>query len=224
MNLESYLGLGYTGLFLLSLVSNIIPYSSIPYLVFIAPIISKLRGLDLVISIISIATGATLGKIVVYFTGRFIARFKYFKKHYSGLSDISRYKKAVFITVFLVASLPIPDDVFYVPIGASRYNIFYFSIALFAGKLVISILTALYGVIVNYVLEEVAELPLYIYIPIMLLTTYILIAAIGKINWYKVEEVYGERGLIHALRYILYSFVEIVFIKPMIKFKSLISR
>lgn len=225
MDISYYIKLGYLGLFILALVSNAIPYSTIPYLVFIAPILSRLHGWNLVFSILALTIGAALGKIMVYFLGRFISRFKRVEKYLGELPTFTKkHLKATFITVLLVAALPLPDDVFYIPIGASRYNLLYFSIALFAGKLIITGLTAFYGVLMTLLLEEVANLPPIINIPLMIVMTLVLFIAIGKVNWVKVEEMYNEKGIISALQYAAWSFAEIIILKPIAKFKSLLFR
>lgn len=223
MSIEPFISLGYVGLFLLAFVSNSIPYSTIPYLVFIAPLLSKLRGLSLVIAIIALAVGATAGKLVVYTVGRSISGIRIVRDFIHGFSFFTRkHKKATFITVFVVAALPIPDDVFYIPIGASGYDLVPFTIALFAGKFVITSLTAIYGFILSYLLEGLTELPVVVSIPVMILITTVLMIAFGKVNWADVEKTYYEKGVLPALVCIAVSFIKVLIIKPVIKLKSLI--
>ncbi|MEM1612250.1 MAG: VTT domain-containing protein [Desulfurococcaceae archaeon] len=223
MSIELFVGLGYVGLFLLAFLSNSIPYSTIPYLVFVAPLLSRLRGLPLIIAIIALAAGATAGKLVIYAVGRSISSVKTVRNFIRGFSYFARkHEKVTFITVFLIAALPIPDDIFYIPIGASGYNVMQFTIALFTGKLIITLLTAVYGFILSYLLEGVTELPMVVSIPIMIVITAVLMVAFGKVDWAGVEKAYYEKGILPAFAYVVMSFIEVLILRPAIKLKSLI--
>ncbi|MEM1639110.1 MAG: VTT domain-containing protein [Desulfurococcaceae archaeon] len=213
---------GYIGLLIIALVSNAIPYSTVPYLIFVAPLLSQLRGLSLVLSVLALTLGATLGKIIVYIIGRSLSKAKKMKAFISNVSDfVNKHKKSVFVMVFLVAALPLPDDVFIIPIGSSKYSLLYFTIALFFGKLIVTSLTAVYGVFVVYTLEGVIGLPPIVNIPLMILITVIVMLVIGKIDWIMVEKTYNEKGSMAALIYIIRSIIEIAILKPIVKFISL---
>lgn len=184
-------GLGYFGMFLIALISNAIPYSTIPYLAIIAPILAKLNGFELIYAIIALSMGASLGKIFVYSIGRGISKIGFIDKLFKNMYVFThRYKKVTFITVFLVASLPIPDDVFYIPIGASKYNVLLFFIALLIGKTIVTILTALYGRVLGWLLEETANLPPVIYVPLMIVITILITLVINRIDWFKLGKIY----------------------------------
>lgn len=218
--------LGALGLFLLALVSNAIPYSTIPYLVVIASsILARLRGLDLLIAILTLSAGATMGKLVVYFIGRSLGRIEKIKNFtWSSTKFFSKHKKSVFTLIFLVAALPLPDDVFYIPIATARYSIIYFTIALFLGKLVITILTALYGISLGFLLEETAKLPVYISIPVMIAVTIVLTILVNKIDWAGVENTYIEKGALHAFIYLLKSIIKLLFITPLVKLITILEK
>lgn len=55
-----------------------------------------------------------------------------------------RAKVSLAIAIFFIALLPIPDDIIYIPLAATFYNLLYFSIAVITGKLVL--VTLFYGV------------------------------------------------------------------------------
>lgn len=212
----------FIGLLVLALLSNAIPYSTIPYLVFIAPLLSQLRGSSLALAVLALTLGATLGKIVVYLIGRSLLKVRKVKTYVGSVTGfINKHKKSVFIMVFLVTALPLPDDVFIIPIGSSKYSLLYFTVALFLGKLIITSLTALYGVFVAYVLEGVIGLPAVVNIPLMMLITGVIMIVIGKIDWITVEKTYDEKGSFAALVYIIRSILEIAVLKPISKFISL---
>lgn len=222
MSIESLLSWvkewGAFGFLLLAFVSNAIPYSTVPYLILVAPLLSRLKDFDLVTAIIALAAGATLGKLVVYLMGRSLRKLEKISNFtWTSSRFFSKHRKPVFILVFLVAALPIPDDVFYIPIGVAKYSILSFATALFLGKIVVTALTALYGVSTTFLLEDVAGLPVYLSIPLMILVTVILTVAIGKIDWYGVENNYIEKGFLHAFTYFLKSLLKVLFIAPLTK-------
>ena len=66
--LESY---GVLGVFIVSFLGNVIPYSTIPYLFFIVVYTAFIHDIGVKIAIIvSGGLGAALGKLVVYYIGR----------------------------------------------------------------------------------------------------------------------------------------------------------
>ncbi|MEM4717421.1 MAG: VTT domain-containing protein [Desulfurococcaceae archaeon] len=214
---------GYIGLFILAFISNAIPYSTIPYLFLVVPILARAGSTGLVTLTLSLTAGATIGKLIVFLLGRFLVRIEKVKKMLGKAPDfVRKHKTSIFMTIFLVAALPIPDDVFYIPIGSSNYNIIYFALALFLGKLVITTLTAIYGVVAAYVLEEAIGLDPLTSIPILIALTALLMIIIGKINWEEVEDVYSRKGSFHAFLHVIALIIHIVFVKPIIKLISLL--
>lgn len=197
---------GMVGLFLFAFISNAIPYSTIPYLIIIAPIMARYKDLDLTVAIVSLALGATLGKLIIYLIGRGIASISRIQRAFSGLRNLTTaYSGATFLVVFLAAASPIPDDVFYIPVGLSKYNLILFFIAVLLGKTIITALTALYGVAFRFLFEELVGLPQTIYIPLMVIATLILVVIGNSIDWEGVSVVYRERGFIEALEYMVRS-------------------
>jgi membrane protein DedA with SNARE-associated domain len=206
---EIWVRWGYLGFFIVALISNAIPHSTIPYLVIIAPMLGRFSGLPLLLAILSLGAGATLGKIVVYLVGRGMARVRFIKSYtYEASRFFRRHKTSIFILVFIVAALPIPDDVFYIPIGMSKYSFIEFSFALLAGKLIIALLAAIYGRTLYFILEELTALPAYIQTPISILVTALLVLVIGRIDWKEVENAYIERGVITAIICLTKSFIK----------------
>jgi len=67
---------GIIGLFVLAFVSNAIPYMSVPYLVVVAPLFAMMQSTELTMSIIMLALGASLGKLVVYGVSRGVGGIK----------------------------------------------------------------------------------------------------------------------------------------------------
>jgi len=219
---------GFLGLFLSAFASNVIPYSTIPYLVFIAPLLPHFTGFELLYAILSLAVGATLGKLVVYFIGRSFGRIKRISNYtWSTTRFFTRHQKQVFILTLLVAASPIPDDVFYIPIGTMGYSVVKYTIALFIGKLIVSILTYIYGASMAFLLEGIGSMPIYLSIPISIIVTIILYWIIGKIDWNNVENVFIEKGSLMAFIYVLNSIIYIISelaSKFIMLFKKIIAR
>lgn len=217
--------LGNIGLLLVAFISNAVPFSTVPYLVFIAPLLARQHGMEQVFSILVLALGASLGKLVVYGISRFVAGIGGLSRSVQNLVNLThRFKRATFITVFLVAALPIPDDVFYVPVGISKYSVPLFFLALFMGKIIVTALTAIYGWIAVYILEGVIGLPPIVSIPLMIALSIALTWLINKVDWNEVARVYDERGFWAALLYIAESIYKIAVLGLVIKFKSLLGK
>lgn len=206
---------GFVGLFLLAFISNAIPYLTIPYLIFVAPILSMYRGIELIVSIIALSLGAALGKVVVYFIGRGLASISKIGRRLESLHFFtSTYEKAVFLMVLAVAALPIPDDVFYIPVGLSRYSTLLFFIAVLLGKTIVTTLAAVYGVAMRFLLE-LTGMPLIVQVPLMVLVTLIITVIINNVNWQEAITIYQQKGVLEASRYILLSIL--VAVKALVK-------
>lgn len=215
--------LGYIGLFLLAFVSNAIPYSTIPYLVFIAPLLAKLSGTNLMLAIIALSLGATGGKLVVYVIGRLIGRIKKVDNYtHDASAFFAKHGKPLALIVFLTAALPIPDDIIYVPLSIARYNIWEYTLALLAGKIVVTVLAVIYGKTLTLLIEDVIGLPMYIGIPILILITILIVVITGKIDWLAVENVLIEEGGLKALKYLLISLWRILIVNPLNKLKTIL--
>jgi membrane protein DedA with SNARE-associated domain len=193
------------GLFSLAFISNSVPYTTIPYLLIIAPELTKLRGVELALSILILALGASLGKLVVYSAGRLIGQFKRVRREFRGLVEVvNTHRNITFLTVFLAAALPIPDDIVYIPVGISGYNTVLFFTALFLGKLVVTIMATVFGFMVVLLIEEV-EATNWMYVSSMIILTVVFTYVLGKINWSEIGRLYREEGLRLAAIYVVTS-------------------
>lgn len=196
---------GPLGMFLLSFVSNAIPYSTVPYLLWLIPLFSSIRNPYVLAEYVLVSSaGATLGKVVVYGIGRSFSNLgtKLTKKRDMPLKSmvaISQHKVATFITVFLVAALPVPDDVVYIPVGYAKYNVVLFTIALFLGKLIITTAASIYGVALSFLFLDVAKLPVWISIGLLLIVTLVVMYALSLVRWDIVESAQREKGAVYAL-------------------------
>lgn len=180
---------GYIGILIVSLISNSIPYVSLPYLallVFMAPFIGSP-----IIAVIASASGATMGKVIILFLGRSF-RIILSQKTKENLEQFNNlFKKWSFIAVFLFAALPLPDDVLYIPLGVSGYKLLPYFLSVFAGKIIVTTLAILFGkafieIAYNYNIPfEVSFISLII---VTMVITYVAV----KVDWKNVVEAYNK--------------------------------
>ncbi len=198
---------GLIGVFIVSALGNMIPYTTIPYLLLVMAYSATLPSDELKIAtaIVS-ALGAAVGKVVVYYIGRGASRI---------MSDDTRKKlrnfakiieKGLFVTIFLFAALPLPDDVIYIPVGMSGYSIVKFFIAVALGKIVITIAAVYFGSTIKWLLEGGLGLPLWISIPALILLTLWLTLVIVKMNWEEIVKTYSDKGFIKGTIKLLAEF------------------
>jgi len=190
---------GYVGIFFMSMVSNSIPYVSLPYLailVVMAPLFQMPA-----LAVLSSALGATLGKVVILFLGRSFRRILSEETKENLKCFNALFRRWSFVAVFLFAASPLPDDVLYIPLGLSGYRLIPYFVAVFAGKVIVTSLAVVFG----RAFVEVAhrhnipfEVSLLLLVAVTVLVTYITV----KVNWRNVVEAYG-RGVGEGTRVFL---------------------
>ncbi|MEM2120604.1 MAG: VTT domain-containing protein [Archaeoglobaceae archaeon] len=179
----------YPGIFLISLISNSIPFVGLPYLNFLFALSPFFSFEDLVVVSILSALGASIGKIFVYTIGAGM-RLTLSEKTKENLMFFEKiFKKWGFFAIFLFAASPLPDDVLYIPLGIARYRISYYFLAVFLGKLVITSYVLVFGRITSGVIKEIVGssfLGLLLFFSLTLLISVLVI----KIDWKKLFEKY----------------------------------
>ncbi len=180
---------GPAGIFLVSLVSNSIPFVTIPYLGVVMGYSFIYVGLIPRIMLVLVsAAGATIGKVAVYYIG------SAFRAKLGGVSrrNVELFKKlarrSLFIAIVVFASTPLPDDTLYIPLGLMKYPLLPYVLAVFIGK------TMLTGVVVTYTswLSFMAVTQVYT-IPLLVILTVLLTYIILKVDWYEViSKLYSE--------------------------------
>lgn len=133
---------GYWGVFLLSLAGSAIPFLPLPYL-FIVVILSGVLD-PFMLGLVS-GLGGALGKITSYLLGRLGYRFLGQEKRRSMDALNRLIGKYGAIGVFIFALTPLPDDVYYIPIGMTRYSFAKFMVYSTAGKVLLAIIVAYLG-------------------------------------------------------------------------------
>ena len=183
---------GPLGIFFISLISNSIPFVSIPYLGIVAGYALIIKDpLKQAVFVLISAVGASIGKLIIYYLGK-AARTGLSKKSRQNVELLSKLaKRSTFLAIFILAATPLPDDILYIPLGIMKYPLLPYFTAILLGKTIITSLVVIYT---SYI-SLFAELNLYT-IPLWVILTAALIYIIIKIDWYHVlSEVsnYGAR-------------------------------
>ncbi|MEM2009269.1 MAG: VTT domain-containing protein [Thermosphaera sp.] len=211
-------GLGFSGIFLISFISNAIPYSTIPYLFWLVPVFAIYQGnlSEYLLLIFLSSLGASMGKLVVYFIGRGFTKIGAQSRIRRNLDFLaSEHSNALFLTLILFTALPLPDDVIILPLGYAKYDIVKYMIGLLIGKFIVTSLAALYGRGISVLLTESFEAPLWLIIVVYAYLTLMITYVAGSIDWIKLGGLARKAGFIFAFKY----FIEAL-IKGVISFHS----
>ena len=190
---------GPVGIFLVSMVSNSIPFVTIPYLGIVAGYsFIYTDPISRIILIVSSAAGATTGKIVVYFLGTAFRRGlgESSKKNIELFKKVAR--RSLFVAIVIFASTPLPDDILYIPLGLMKYPLPQYVLAIFIGKVVLTSIVVAYASWIT----AVATTQIYT-VPILIAVTVLLTYLILKIDWYNVINTLYGKGLIPACQVLL---------------------
>jgi membrane protein DedA with SNARE-associated domain len=187
---------GYLGIFVISILGNLIPFIPIPYLVAVYLYATFIPGSNpLLIGVIS-GVGAGVGKLIVYLASResaLVVLSEASRRRYERIGRLLGNYGALF--VFLFAATPSPDDAIIIPLGFMKYDPLKFFLAVTLGKILISIATAYAGKTVAHVLREnfLGELVLSIALFV------VVMVLLSLINWELILTDLGEMGLARFL-------------------------
>ncbi len=184
--------------FIISLASNAIPYMTVPYLGIIAGWGLYLHNdVEKVFVAVSGGVGAALGKVIVFLLGRSFRRILPKNTRQNVEIFAKAFKKSVFFALFLFAALPLPDDVLYVPLGVTGYNLLLFFIAVALGKIVITFLAVVFGDLIRSITGSEGLSPEAL--AALIIGSIVVAIIIIRINWLKIIETYNEKGVVPAL-------------------------
>ena len=209
---------GLLGVFIISFIGNAIPYATVPYLALIAALAMK-KGLslwDMIVWSIVGGLGAALGKVVVYLTGLGTSELlpERVKRNLEIFSRIAQ--RGIFIAIFLFAALPLPDDVLYIPLGIARYPLHKFFIAVWAGKVIITFLSIVFGKTYSEVMQEY-NISFGTSIIILIVVTAIITIIIGRMDWVRIGIALSEKGIGYATVVMLDELMKALGIKKIIE-------
>lgn len=179
----------YLGVFLISLISNSIPFVGLPYLNVLVVLSPFLNFEDILFIVIVSALGASIGKIVIYTIGAGM-RVTLSERTKENLIFFEKiFKKWGFFAILLFSASPLPDDVLYIPLGIARYKISYYFLAVFLGKIVITSYVLVFGKIASEFMRDFINNSFLSLLLFFFLTTAVSVAVI-KIDWKKLFEKY----------------------------------
>ncbi len=182
--LEDYLSWGYLGVFVFSLILNLIPFLSPSNIVISGAAGSILYTLNPIIIGFFVALGASLAKtihfVISFFIGRALNRRRVSGK--AGYDGRFRMGKLGAIAAFIAAVSPIPDDPIVIPLGLIRYNPLKFFIVYFTGKMLVGVTGAFIGQRFSLTMEQILGQTATVILSIIL--TAILIVAFLKIDYF----------------------------------------
>ncbi len=154
--LENLLTLGYFGVYLFSLVLNMIPFLGPSNLIIAGAIGSLFPSFNSIIVGFLIALGASTAK-TIHFGISFLAGDIIKNRRKARVVDEknkSVHYKYAMLALFIAAASPIPDDPIVIPLGLARYNPLKFFLAYFTGKATITIAGAYFGKQFGLTLDE----------------------------------------------------------------------
>ena len=182
---------GPIGIFLVSFLGNVIPYSTVPYLILIvhygATVTETLGMIE--IAILG-GVGAALGKVIVLLIGSATRKILPETDKKSMKLFMKLAGKSVFIAVLVFAATPLPDDVLYIPLGAMGYSPFKFFVAAAIGKTIITYMALLFGETIRFLVGESSTIASIVAI----VATLILMFLIVKVDWEMIIEEIVSKG------------------------------
>ncbi len=193
---EAYSQIPWLGAFIVSLLGNAIPYTTVPYLVWIALTAPEYRDpLVKALVVIFAGLGAAVGKLIVFTMGR-AAHAVLPERTKENLEYFAKlFEKWGFFAIFLFAALPLPDDVLYIPLGIAGYNVLLFFIAVALGKIIITAAAVAAGDVIAGMTGGGSS-PTFVVS--MLVLSLIVTVIIARIDWLRVAKAM-EKGAIEAL-------------------------
>ncbi len=193
----AYSQVPWLGAFIVSLLGNAIPYTTVPYLVWIALTAPEYHDpLTKALVIVFAGLGAAVGKLIVFTMGR--AAHVVLPQHVKeNLEYFARlFEKWGFLAIFLFAALPLPDDVLYIPLGVAGYNVLLFFVAVALGKIVITAAAVMAGDILANLTGGGEVTPTFI--ASMIILSVVVTVVIARIDWMRVARAM-EKGVLEAL-------------------------
>ena len=191
---------GFVGLFIAAFINNYIPGLP-PFYLTLVSAYAAAGSAEWYVSVASAGLGAGLGKVALFTSAGAVAsklsRGRMMRRYASRLLGGGKAKISITLLVFLAASLPLPDDIIYIPLGAAAFSMSYFAAAVITGKiLLVSGFYAL-GSISRKLLEASGGLDTPTAIALILASLAASIAVtllMLNLDWEKIYLAYTERG------------------------------
>lgn len=197
--------LGLAGVFVISALGNAVPYSSVPYLAFIAAYSMAMEAGSRILLVLVGALGATAGKLLIYAASRYAAEKVISEERKKDMEYLRRALSRRYLgllAVLLFAATPLPDDVLYVPLGVAKYDPTHFFAGTLLGKTVIVGIAVFLGERATWVLSAASEYgtgALIAGAAVLIAFTSVLLAVVIFADWRSVFMALSERGALASL-------------------------
>ncbi|MBI2056544.1 MAG: hypothetical protein HYT37_04195 [Candidatus Sungbacteria bacterium] len=137
---------GYIGIFVVSIVSGFNLAVPVPAIAFLPVFLEA--GLNVWFTIFLITAGMTLADIIAYWFGKIGERILSYSMEQKILADIQEMREKyrwlpIFLLFLFAALVPMPNEIFVIPLGFVGYRLLHVLPAVFAGNLVFNTLYAL---------------------------------------------------------------------------------
>ena len=183
----------YLGVFLISIISNMVLFFPAPYLAALL-IISATTNLSPALLALASGLGSGLGKLFAYFVG-YSSRKLLKEKQREGLNVLARIVgKGGMIAALIVSATPLPDDIVLVPLGTIKYSLWKFWAATTVGKTLLAIATCYFGAAISIFSEVVGGNP-WVSAGISIAIVVVGMIVILKVNWIKIATIVDAEGL-----------------------------
>lgn len=200
---EDLLQYGPVGLGAFSFISNLIPGFPAVYLSFLASYaIFSPTALSSLAAVLASGIGAGLGKVALFIISNLLGsrsakvreRRKIFKKFFQ--------RKSLPMAVYLFASLPLPDDLLYIPLGVAGFSLRRFVVPVVLGKITMTTAVYLLALLGKHLIEpflgglEQITIRSIIIVGIIVIASSALFSYITvSVNWLRVYEAFSSKGV-----------------------------
>ncbi|MEM1640805.1 MAG: hypothetical protein QXV55_01395 [Acidilobaceae archaeon] len=203
---------GLVGLFVVIFFVNLVPVPGLSFAISTSYFVLASSGSSLSPSIILgplvIGSAATTAKFIIFSTSRSVSqRFSSVKRKRKELAKVLQGKEYIIIIVTIITALtPLPDDAWYIPLGASGFSSKLFIFSVFVGKTLQAFITLVVGVFLGTSLSQLVSggsidlwrvfLGTVSTVALAMMITYVAM----KIDWIRFTVVYAKKGLVEAVK------------------------
>lgn len=188
--------------FTISLVSNSIPYMTVPYLIIIAVFAGHVNSLwGKALLALGGGIGASMGKLIVYMLGRGVHALLPQDTKENLDIFVKLFEKSMFIAILLFAALPLPDDLLYIPLGVAGYSVKLYFLAVAVGKTILTGIVVVFGSAIAELMGEFstkgAEASILSTAAIIVVSIIVSIVIV-RMDWRKIAQAYSEKGVVYG--------------------------
>lgn len=182
---------GHAGIFIISVLGNLIPFAPIPYLALVFFYSAYMPDSSpLTVGLVS-GIGGGVGKLIIYMMGMGASKLLSSERS----KQLEAFKRLVgdygALAAFIFAATPSPDDIVVGVLGITRYSLVKFFVAITSGKILISLATAYFGKIFSFILTgENLIVGTIVTVAVFILLTWFILS----VDWIKVFEIVKTHG------------------------------